>query len=187
MKPTSPASLPDHPKRNIEPRGNVAVAVARACLCVFALYVSPLHSAAWAAESGKSTPTRAEVSEKKSDLQELRGQIATLRKEVATAEGKRASAADQLKNVEQEISATQRELNQLTSQHNRLQGRLRELAEQSRELGNRLDGQQAQLEKLVYHQYLQGSSDSLRLLLNGDDPNQLTRDLYYLAAIGRER
>jgi septal ring factor EnvC (AmiA/AmiB activator) len=187
MKPTSPASFQDHPKSSSGPRGGIGATMIRLCLCAFALCASLQPIAVMAAGAGKSVPTRAEVSEKKSDLQELRGQIATLRKEVATAEGKRASAADQLKNVEQEISATQRELNQLTSRHNKLQGKLRELAEQSQELGSRLDSQQAQLEKLVYHQYLQGSSDSLRLLLNGDDPNQLTRDLYYLAAVGRER
>ena len=140
-----------------------------------------------AVEKARTPPTRSEVAEKKGDLKELRGQIKTLRKEISSAEGKRASVADQLKTVEQEISTTQRELHTLTRKGNTLQTTLKELGTQSRDLENRLNSQQNQLKKLVYRQYLQGNPDSLQLMLNGDDPNQLARDLYYLAAIGRAR
>jgi septal ring factor EnvC (AmiA/AmiB activator) len=54
-------------------------------------------------------------------------------------------------------------------------------------LGNTLGQQQAQLEKMLYRQYLRGNPDSLQLLLNGDDPNQMARDLHYLAAIALTR
>ena len=138
-------------------------------------------------EKNSTQPTKAEVTEKKGDLKELREQIEALRKETAVTEGKRASIADQLKDAEQEISATQRDLHTLTSRRNALQDTLKDLADQSRELESRLNSQHAQLERLVYRQYLQGEPDSLRLLLNGDDPSQMARDLHYLAAIGRAR
>ena len=156
-------------------------------LLVLALSLHAPCSRAQSKEKRASTPSTAEVSEKKTDLKELRGQIEALRKEMAAAEGKRASAADQLKGLEQEISTTQREMHALGSKRGRLQETLKSLGAQSRELETRLNSQQAQLEKLVYRQYLQGNPDSLRLLLNGDDPNQMTRDLHYLAAIGRAR
>jgi septal ring factor EnvC (AmiA/AmiB activator) len=95
--------------------------------------------------------------------------------------------ADQLKDADREISITQRDLHQLGGQRAALQATLKDLGIQSRELENRLNSQQNQLEKLVYRQYLQGNPDALRLLLNGDDPNQLARDLHYLAAIGHAR
>ncbi|MBK7676352.1 MAG: hypothetical protein IPJ27_17230 [Candidatus Accumulibacter sp.] len=47
--------------------------------------------------------------------------------------------------------------------------------------------QLAQLEKLLYQQYLRGNPDPLRLFLNGENPNQLARDLHYLEAIGQAR
>ena len=156
-------------------------------LLVLALSLHAPCSRAQSKEKRASTPSTAEVSEKKTDLKELRGQIEALRKEMAAAEGKRASAADQLKGLEQEISTTQREMHALGSKRGRLQETLKSLGAQSRELETRLNSQQAQLEKLVYRQYLQGNPDSLRLLLNGDDPNQMARDLHYLAAIGRAR
>ena len=140
-----------------------------------------------AREKRPPAPNANEVAAKKGDLLELRGQIGALRKEVSAAEGKRADVADQLKDVEQEISQTQRELHNLTAQRDKLQGTLKDLGAQSRDLESRLLSQQAQLEKLVYRQYLDGNPDSLRLLLNGDEPNQTARDLYYLGAIGRAR
>jgi septal ring factor EnvC (AmiA/AmiB activator) len=146
-----------------------------------------LSSSALAKKPVAPAPVNSEVAEKKSDLKELRGQIESLRKDVAEAEGKRANVADQLKDVEQSISVTQRELLTLSTQRGKLQDTLKDLASQARELEIRQASQQAQLEKLVYRQYLLGTPDSLRLLLNGDDPNQLARDLHYLAAIGKAR
>jgi len=139
------------------------------------------------AASYASVPATAEVAEKQTDLKELRGQIEALRREMAAAEGSRADAADQLKDAEREISTTQRDLRDLGTRRGDLQATLKDLGAQSHDLESRLSGQQSQLEKLVYRQYLQGNPDSLHLLLNGDDPNQLARDLHYLAAIGRAR
>ena len=139
------------------------------------------------AQAREAAPTHSEVADKKGDLKDLRGQIESLKKGVVAAEGKRADAADQLKDVEQEISQTQRELHKLGTQRDKLQGTLKDLSGQSRELQGRLGSQQQQLEKLVHRQYLQGNPDSLRLLLNGDDPSQMARDLHYLSIIGRAR
>lgn len=138
-------------------------------------------------EKRGGAPTGAEVAEKRSDLKELRGQIESLRKEVAEAEDKRAGAADRLKDVERDISHTQRELHDLSVKRGKLQDALKDLGNQSRELENRLGQQQAKLERLVYRQYLQGRPDSLRLLLNGEEPNRMARDLHYLALIGKAR
>jgi septal ring factor EnvC (AmiA/AmiB activator) len=114
-------------------------------------------------------------------------QIETLRREMAAAEGSRRDAVDQLKDAERAISTTQRDLLQLTTQVDSLQATLRDLGTQARALEQQLSAQQAQLGKLLYRQYLRGTPDPLRLFLNGDDPNQLARDLHYLGLIGRAR
>jgi len=153
-----------------------------ACLiCAALIFACPAL-----AKEKRSVPPAA-VADKRGDLKDLRGQIDSLRKEVAAAEGRRADAADQLKDVEQAISTTQREIRELEAQRGRLQGILRDLGKESQELENRLRSQRAQLEKLVYRQYLQGNPDALRLLLSGDEPNQTARDLHYFAAIGHAR
>ena len=130
---------------------------------------------------------RKRSSPKKSDLKELRGQIQALKKEKAKTEGKRTVVENQLKGTEKEISATRTELNSLAKRHAGLDTRLKELGAQSRELESRLNAQQAQLEKLLYQQYTRGNPDALLLLLNGEDPNQMARDLRYLSDVGRAR
>lgn len=169
------------------PSGRRLLSFASLTLLALSIPLSALSASTPAKEKHGTPPTKADVAEKKGDLKELRGQIEALRKDVVSAEGKRASAADQLKEIEQDISATQRELHNLTMQRSALQETLKDLSNQSKELESRLNSQQAQLEKLVYRQYLQANPDSLRLLLNGDDPSQMTRDLYYLSIIGRAR
>lgn len=125
------------------------------------------------------------IADKKEDLKELRGRIESLRKELSASEESQADAADQLQKAERQISEAQRKLFNLKKEQTRLQNTLRDLNLRSRNYEATLTQQQAQLEKLLYQQYLQGTPETLHMLLNGDDPNQLTRDLYYFSAIAR--
>ena len=150
----------------------------------------PTHAIAASPPAGArnaDTASPNEVAERQGDLKSLRLQIETLRREMAAAEGSRRDAVDQLKDAERAISTTQRDLLQLTTQVDSLQATLRDLGTQARALEQQLSAQQAQLGKLLYRQYLRGTPDPLRLFLNGDDPNQLARDLHYLGLIGRAR
>ncbi len=146
-----------------------------------------LALAAGAAAAAERTPPAGEVAEKQADLKELRARIEDLRKEISAAEGSRSEVADQLKDSERSISGVQRELRELGEEKDSLQDSLRDLGRQSRELEAELATQQTQLERLLRNQYLRGAPDSLRLLLNGDDPNLVARDLYYLGSIARAR
>jgi septal ring factor EnvC (AmiA/AmiB activator) len=128
-----------------------------------------------------------DIADKQEDLRELRERIEALRHELSASEASRAEATDQLRQSERQISEAQRQLFKLRKDQVRLQDTLRELADQSRQLEATLAQQQAHLEKLLYRQYTRNAPDALQLLLNGDNPNQLTRDLYYLAAIARAR
>lgn len=175
---------------NVSPSARTSAASAfRRSVPVFVLACAALLAAPPVFPAGNDTaaPTRAEVSEKKTDLKELRGQIESLRKKMTAAEGQRADAVDQIKDVERDISATQRELHDLSGQKGRLQTTLKDLGRQEQALAGRLDELHAQLESLVKRHYLQGQPDALRLLLNGEDPNQTARDLYYLGVVGRAR
>jgi len=128
-----------------------------------------------------------EIAEKQADLGELRSRIDGLRKELSSSEENKADAGDRLRESERQISRLQRELHELGDQRTQLQKKLQDLEQQSKELGTTLGQQQSQLEKLLYRQYIRGTPDSLQLLLNGDDPNQMARDLHYFAAIALTR
>lgn len=151
------------------------------------LLATLLSPSSTAAKSQRGASDNNAVAEKKSDLRELRERIDSLQKEIASAEGSRAEVADQLKDSERSISQLQRELRELGDERGELQGTLRELGQQAKSLEGQLAAQQRQLEQLLYRQYLQGSPDTLQLLLNGDDPNRMARDLYYLGIIAQAR
>lgn len=138
---------------------------------------------------GRPRPAAAspEIAEREADLGELRNRIEALRKELGASEESQAGAADRLRDTERRISRLQRELHELGEQRIRLQKTLDNLELQSRELAGTLTQQQARLERLLFRQYLRGNPDALQLLLNGDDPSQLARDLYYLAAVAQSR
>ncbi|SDI18225.1 murein hydrolase activator EnvC family protein [Propionivibrio dicarboxylicus] len=179
--PSDPGAPPARPK--FARRQRILAAIISALL----LLDADAHAAKEKKKPAQHPATQNEVTAKQGDLKEVRSQIESLRKGIADTEGKRATAADQLKGVEQEISATQRELHALTIQREKIQAALKDLATQSKELENRLSGQQAQLQNLVYRHYVRGTPDTLHTLLNGDNPSQVTRDLYYLSVIGKAR
>ncbi len=178
--PMQPISAPPLIRRR--PRALAAAALALALAAVPASAKAPRKPAP--PERPAAAP---EIADKQADLQELRSRIEALRSDLASSEGDRADAADRLRESEREISNLQRDLRRLGGQRGQLQDRLAELARQSQELGATLEQQRSQLDKLLYRQYLRGTPDSLQLLLNGDDPNQIARDLHYLAAIARTR
>jgi septal ring factor EnvC (AmiA/AmiB activator) len=132
-------------------------------------------------------PASPEIADKQADLGELRGRIDNLRKELSNNEENKVDAGDRLAEVERQISRLQRELYELGEQRGHLEKKLHNLEQQSKTLNSTLNLQQSQLEKLLYRQYLRGTPDSLQLILNGDDPNQVARDLRYLAAIAVTR
>ncbi|WP_374692398.1 murein hydrolase activator EnvC [Accumulibacter sp.] len=174
------------------PQPSTAVAacgrIRRALLCLLIVSLAPLAMA-----SNRQNPasveaaSSGEIAEKQGSLRSLRGQIDALRKQMAAAEGSRREAVDQLQEAERAISATQRQLYETASGTDRLRRRLDELEKQSSELGRVLGSQQEQLARLLHRQYLRGNPDPVRMFLNGDDPNQLARDLHYLETIGRAR
>ncbi len=161
-----------------------AALLAAALLSVMAL---PAISSEKKPKTSTQTASTPEIAEKQADLGELRSRIDNLRKDLNASEENKADAADRLRESDRQISRLQRELHELTAQRSQLQKKLQNLEHQSTELEATLNLQQSQLEKLLYKQYLRGTPDSLQLLLNGDDPNQLARDLHYLSAIALTR
>lgn len=172
---------PRHPGQLLRQR------VTMAFFAGFLLLSPPVSAKKKTPVAAKAAVNSPEISEKQADLGELRQRIDHLRKDLNASEEDRADAAGRLRESERQISRLQRELNGLSEQRNQLQTRLKNLEQQSRALGDTLNQQQQQLENLLYKQYLRGTPDSLQLLLNGNDPNQMARDLHYLSAIAQTR
>lgn len=123
----------------------------------------------------------------KEELDELRSRLQSLQREIEQAEGSRSEAADALKASEQAISESNRRLRSLADQRRDIDRRLEQLRGERRELEQRVAVQRDAVERLLLQQYLAGGGGTLRLLLNGQDPNRISRELHYLTYVSRAR
>lgn len=145
-----------------------------------------LMAAAWApGAAGAATPKTQD--EAREQQRELRERISALQKKLAAAEETKTEASDALRESEQAISEANRELRQLTRQSRESNAKLGTLRKSSQDTGKALHTQQDLLGRMLRQQYLQGQSDALRLVLSREDPNEMARQLHYLAHIARAR
>ena len=123
----------------------------------------------------------------KEELHQLRSRIDALQKRLAASEETKSEAVDALRESERAISATNRTLHELAGQQREVNTRLAELQQQSRRVNSEIEAQQAQLARLLYQQYIGAQPDALKLVLNGEDSNQMARELHYLTHLARAR
>ncbi len=123
----------------------------------------------------------------KARLDTLREQRATLEKKLEESEHSRTESANRLRETEQAISAVGRKLRDLGDARSAAQ---RELGEHEREL-TQLERQQqtrqAQLARLLRHQFRAKEADALSVLLAGGDPNMAARDRHFLALLSQAK
>jgi septal ring factor EnvC (AmiA/AmiB activator) len=124
---------------------------------------------------------------KEKELRELRGRIEALQKRLAETEGSKTEAVDALKESERAISEANRVLRDLAQQSREVRSQLEALQAESRKREDDLKGQQALLARLLHQQYLAGRAEPLKLLLNGEDPDQIARQLHYFGYVSRAR
>ncbi len=131
-------------------------------------------------------PAGAQTTQKK-ELEELRGRIEALQKELERSEESRAEAADALRESERAISRTNRQLFEIAQQRRPLTAALARPQDKARQLAARIGSERERLEKLLYRQYVAGQPETLRLMLNRQDPNETARQLHYLGYVSRAR
>lgn len=121
------------------------------------------------------------------DLARLRQRITALQAEFEQANQSHAEAADDLRESERAISTHRRTLAQLAARQRIARNTLQRLQQQEAALSADIRHQQQQLERLLRQRYMAGDSDRLRLLLGGQDANQIVRNLKYQEYIARSR
>lgn len=118
-------------------------------------------------------------------LEALRSRIEGLRARIAEAEENRTEVRDQLRDSERAISETNRALRALTGRRTAAQNELKTLARRDRELETEIASRQESLGKLLGLRHLEGESAHVKLLLSGEDPGRIARELHYYAYISR--
>ena len=132
----------------------------------------------------------ANASAAKEELQQLRSRIEALQKKIAGAEASRSEAADALRESERAMSDANRELADLEQSSRTVSQRAEALRGESNKASGTLAEQQAMLSRLLYQQHVQhggAQPEALRLLLSGENPNAIARELHYLGYVSRAR
>ncbi len=151
----------------------LGAAALAAALCL------PLPAAAQITERAKQK----QVAEK--ERAELQQKLANLKRDIDKTETAKGNAADALAESEQAISKANRSLRELSQEQAGTESKLNVLVKQQAELSGVVNSQQAQLSKLLRDQYVAGNEDRIKLLLSGDNPNRINRELQYMGYVSQ--
>ena len=136
-----------------------------------------------------SRPSRRErLREKQAAEQEraaLRNRLAELHRQMQRTESAKGHAADALAASEKAISEANRALAELDAEQAEADQHLAALQQQRKQLERLIAQRRQQLAQLARDQYLAGGTDRSRLLLSGENPNRISRDLHYLDYVAR--
>jgi septal ring factor EnvC (AmiA/AmiB activator) len=125
---------------------------------------------------------------KQEELKELRGRIQALQQELEQASEDRSEVADALKKSERRISEVNRGLRDLDAKQQHLARQLAQLEADNRVLRARIQAQRQRLGLLLKERYVRGDAgDAMKLMLNGQNPGEVSRNLEYYGYIGRAR
>lgn len=119
------------------------------------------------------------------ELDNLRTRLKQLEQQYQNSRESQADATDALRQSEKAISDARRSLRGLDLQQRSAQATLKQTRKETADLNVRIASQQHKLSQLLRALYQRGQGDSLKLLLNGQDPNQTARNLHYLGNLSR--
>ncbi len=115
----------------------------------------------------------------------IQQKLSTLKKDISRTESEKETVADTLAESEEAISDANRALRDLAGEQDGTNAKLHELAAAQEKLAATIDAQKKQLSKLLREQYVAGNEDRIKLLLSGDNPNRINRDLQLMAYVSQ--
>lgn len=137
-------------------------------------------------------PVQAQASERarqkeeaESERSALLEKLDALKRAIGRTEAARSDAADALAKTEGAISDAKRSLRDLAQQQQDARQRLAQLSARQEAIEGTIARQQKELGRLLRRQYVDGREDRLKLVLSGDNPNRIGRDLQYLGYLSQ--
>ncbi|MBR7782227.1 murein hydrolase activator EnvC family protein [Undibacterium luofuense] len=119
------------------------------------------------------------------DRAELQQQLKALKADISKTENAKDHAADALAESERAVSEANRSLRDLQSEQADTETRLQQLYAKRAALEAEVEKQKQRLSGFLKRQYMHGDSDRMKLLLSGDNPNRINRDLQYMGYVSQ--
>ncbi|GGC08532.1 murein hydrolase activator EnvC family protein [Pseudoduganella buxea] len=115
----------------------------------------------------------------------LQQKLNALKRDIGQTESAKEDAADTLAESEDAISKANRQLRELAEEQAQTNDKIGQLSGQRERLAATIATQKAQLAKLLREQYVAGNEDRIKLLLSGDNPNRINRDLQLMSYVSQ--
>ncbi len=177
-----PTALPYLPRQSCRTPSSLCLRLLQA-----ASFAVLLAGAAWPAQSAK--PPQTERARQKALLDQERAQLqqklSALKSEISRTEVAKDEAADTLAASEVAISDANRALRDLAQEQRQTELKLKQLAAEHKRLTAIVAQQQTRLSTLLRQHYVAGREDRVKLLLSGDNPNRIERDLQYMGYLSQ--
>jgi septal ring factor EnvC (AmiA/AmiB activator) len=116
---------------------------------------------------------------------ELQQKLEALKRDISKTETAKSHAADALAASEAAISEANRALHELDREQKDAEAKLAKLSQQQDQLAKTIASQQQRLSRLLRDQYVAGNEDRIKLLLSGDNPNRINRELQYMGYVSQ--
>jgi septal ring factor EnvC (AmiA/AmiB activator) len=149
------------------------------------MLAAALGGPAYAAQFGKTTERSKQKAAAEAERAGLQQKLSALKKDIGKTESAKDDAADTLAESEQAISDANRSLRDLAQEQAETNTRLQQLSAEHDRLAATVAQQKQQLAKLLREQYVAGNEDRIKLLLSGDNPNRINRDLQMMAYVSQ--
>lgn len=149
---------------------------------LFALLAVALSDSAFAQRQTDRSRQKATAEQQRAGIQQ---KLEAIKRDIARTEDARADAADELAESEAAISDANRALRDLAEEQDTTSTRLHELSTQGERLQQTIVNQKKQLSELLREHYVAGNEDRIKLLLSGDNPNRINRDLQMMAYVSQ--
>jgi len=134
------------------------------------------------------TPAREEQKNRaESEHAELRQKLGELKQDILSTESAKQHAEDALAASEEAISKANRKLYELGTEQQQTRQKLADLTDRQQHLQQQVAQQKKQFSNLLRQEYQNGNADRLKLLLSGDNPNRINRELQYLGYLSQSQ
>ncbi len=154
----------------------------RAGLHVCALVILLVCALGASAAETQRSKEKKQVEAARSELQE---KLKAIKKDISKTESAKERVSDALEDSEQAISEANRSIRDLQIEQQQANERLNQLIAEQARLSAQVEQQKKQLSDFLRRQYMHGDSDRMKLLLSGDNPNRINRDIHYMSYVSQ--
>ena len=140
-----------------------------------------------AASGAPARPTERSKQKAAAELERagIQQKLNALKRDITKTESAKDDAADTLAESEEAISDANRALRDLGQEQGETNAKLASLDANQHNLNRTIATQKQQLAKLLRQHYVAGNEDRIKLLLSGDNPNRINRDLQMLSYVSQ--